>query len=102
MMDIMKRAREKYRKHQSKISDVERAFMKCYICTDHDGFGFGTTNVASIVIAENEEDARGLLDEELVALELEPYKDFPYTLIEVGLSVAKAIILNDGGPEGGV
>lgn len=67
--------------------------MKLYVCTDHDGVYFTGT---SIVVEEGKEQAKKLLDKELVAHGLEPYEDFPYTLTEGDLSKPKATILDDG------
>lgn len=57
--------------------------MKLYICTNHDGV---CSLGQSVIVAKDKTDARELLDKKLIDRGLMPYKDFPYTLIEVDLS----------------
>lgn len=66
--------------------------MKVWTCTDHDTMY--PVGGASVVIAENESEARLLLDKELRENGCNPDKG--YTLQEVDLSKAQAIVLNNG------
>ena len=68
--------------------------MIVYTCTDHDYHW--PVGVASIVVAPNEEEARKLLDAELVEGGLRPYEDKSYTLIPLSVMTAQAVILLDG------
>ena len=68
--------------------------MKLFTCTDHNGFW--PVGVASIVLARGKGHARSLLDKELTERRLELDKDEPYTLVEVDMTRAKAVILRDG------
>lgn len=68
--------------------------MKTFICTDHDGVW--PVGVASVIFANDEAEARRLLDEALVASHLQPSSQEPYSLQCVESSSPKAIILNDG------
>lgn len=52
--------------------------------------------VASIAIAETEEEARQALDAELELHGLRPHKDKPYTLIMTPLVGPRAMVLCDG------
>lgn len=64
--------------------------LHVYVSTDHDGqYPVG---VASVVLAKNPVEARGLLDAELTSKGLNP--DLPYTLVELRGPVA--MVLNDG------
>lgn len=67
--------------------------LKIYVCTDHDGFY--PVGVASVVIAEDEPDARRLLNKELTDKGLRPWAEKDYTLQEVPFQPI-AIILCDG------
>lgn len=67
--------------------------LKIYVCTDHDYFY--PVGVASIVITHNEQEARNLLDRELIVTGLKPFYDKSYTLKEIEM-VPNAIVLADG------
>ena len=60
--------------------------MNVYTVIDHDIRN--PVGGAFIVVAENEEQARELLDEELIHRRLKPYAEEPYTLIELETDVA--------------
>lgn len=66
--------------------------MKLWTCTDHDTAW--PVGGASIVIAETETEARLLLDAALATESLDANKS--YTLVEVDLTKAQAIVLNNG------
>lgn len=68
--------------------------MKIYICTDHDIHW--PVGGASIVLAKNEDQAKALLDVELVKRGLSAWAEYPYTLRELDLGKAQAVILADG------
>ena len=68
--------------------------MKLYVCKDHDHHW--PVGVASIVLAKSEEDAIKLLDKELVACGLKPYKDKPYKLSKIPQTKPLALVLCDG------
>lgn len=68
--------------------------MKLFTCVDHDCVY--PVGVASIVIAENEAQARELLDAALVERRLSPSSVEPYTLVEVALTAPQAVVLRDG------
>lgn len=65
--------------------------MRLWVCTDHDCHY--PVGCASIVLAENEVAARWLLDAALVEHGL---KATEYTLTEIPLDQARAVVLNDG------
>ena len=65
--------------------------MNVYTCTDHDGYW--PVGAASIVVAENEEEARTLLREKLVSMDLDPDG---FTLQVLDTSTPKAVVLRDG------
>lgn len=65
--------------------------MRVYVCIDHNVHN--PVGGASVVIAENEQQARLLLREELIRNGLD---DDDFTLQEVDSSSPKAIILDDG------
>lgn len=65
--------------------------MKLYICTDHKGLWPVPT--ASIVLAENEGEARSMLIKELRDQGID---DEGFTLIEVDINQKQAIVLNNG------
>ena len=66
--------------------------MKLWTCTDHDSvYPIG---VASIVLAEDKEQARRLLARRLRANGLNPDKGF--TLTEIHMDQPRAIVLRDG------
>ncbi len=67
--------------------------MKVYTCTDHDGFY--PVPRASVVVAEDEAEARRLLDAALKEWGLKPHADEPYTLRELPHTPA-AHVLSDG------
>lgn len=64
--------------------------LHVYVSTDHDVHW--PVGGASVVVARNPVEARGLLDAELTAHGLNPNK--PYTLVELRGPIAK--VLNDG------
>lgn len=66
--------------------------MKVFVCTDHDSHYVGG---ASVIIAENEEQARELLDRELRLNGLNPQKS-AYTLKEISLAYPHAKVLHTG------
>lgn len=66
--------------------------MKIYTCIDH--AGFWPVGVASVIIAQNEDEARRLLDGELSKKGLATSDKKPYTLQQIKGPVAK--ILNSG------
>lgn len=68
--------------------------MRVFTCVDHDCHY--PVGVASVVVAENEQQARELLDAQLIEHKLKPYAKDPYTLQELSLDTPKAIVLRDG------
>lgn len=64
--------------------------MRLFTCVDHASVWVGG---ASIVVASSENEARLLLSMELTSRHLEPG---PFTLKEVSLGEAGAIVLRDG------
>jgi len=66
--------------------------MKLFSCVDHDEHY--SVGVASVVVAEDEAQARVLLDEALTAAGLNPNE--PYTLNEIPLDQPSAHVLHDG------
>lgn len=76
------------------MGEGTEAAMKVYTVTNHDlHYPVGC---ASIVVADNQVHAIILLDEELTARGLKPYIHHNYTLEEVNIHLAKAVILSDG------
>lgn len=71
-----------------------KAKLKLFTCTDHDGHW--PTGAASIVIAKDRRQAKKLLDAELEADGLKPFKQKSYTLTEVLTTKPHAIILYNG------
>lgn len=72
--------------------------LKLFTCLDHgQHYPVGS---CSIVVAENEAAARVLLNQQLIEHGLQPDVNYsgdqPYTLQEVDLNQAQAIVLNDG------
>lgn len=67
--------------------------LKLFTCLDHDSVWIGG---ASIIIAEDKRQARRLLDEALDQQNLKVFQQDPYTLKQVRMNKAKAIILRDG------
>lgn len=67
--------------------------MRVFICTDHDCVW--PVGVCSIVVANDESEARALLSEKLVADGLNPNKP-PFTLRAIDTTKAAAEILLDG------
>lgn len=66
--------------------------MKVFTCKDHDGrYPVGT---ASVIVAESEDEARSLLNQQLSIIGLEGNGEF--TLIELNTSEKQAVVLNDG------
>lgn len=65
--------------------------MNIYTCTDHDGHWVG---VASVVVADNEDQARSLLTAELKTHGLDGAK--PFTLRRINANAPRAFILQDG------
>jgi len=73
--------------------------LRVFICTDHDCYW--PVGVASVVVAEDEEGARALLDAALVGRNgpkggLQPHAESPYTLQELDVTRPGAQILLDG------
>ena len=68
--------------------------MNVYTCDNHSQHY--PVGCASIVVAEDEEQAHTLLDDELKSDGLEPYEIEPYTLVKVDVDIPKATILVDG------
>lgn len=68
--------------------------MKIFTCVDHDyHYPIG---VASVVVAENEEQAKDLLDNQLREHGLRESEEEPYTLKEISAETHRAYILRDG------
>ena len=68
--------------------------LKVYTVSDHDShipWGAG-----SVVVARNRDQAREILDKELVRQSLAPYDDRPYTLIEMPLDLPFARVMLEG------
>lgn len=65
---------------------------RVFVCTDH--AGHYPVGVASVIIADSEVQARGLLEEELRTRGLNP--DEPFTLQEVTSTDPRVVVLNDG------
>ncbi len=70
------------------------AILKVYTVTDFQGHSF--LPVASVVVAKNQEEARQLMDEKLLAANLMSKQEFEYTLEEVNVTQPSATILVDG------
>ena len=68
--------------------------MRVFTCVDHDCHY--PVGVASVIVAENEQQARELLDAQLIEHGLNPYDEPPYTLQELALDTPQAIVLRDG------
>lgn len=68
--------------------------MKIFTCTDHDSHY--PVGVASVIVAKDRREAKRLLDAELVAEGLKPWKEEKYTLEELPLHYKHAVILNNG------
>jgi len=68
--------------------------MKLFTCTNHDGHW--PVGVASVILANDEKEARLLLDKALVEHGLRGSSQKLYTLLEVKLDKPLAIILCDG------
>ncbi len=68
--------------------------MRLFVCTDH--AEFYPVGCASIVLAESEGQAVGLLDAMLKLRGLAPSDEHPYHLTEVAMEKPQAIILRDG------
>jgi len=68
--------------------------LRLFVCTDHDGIW--PVGVASVILATDEEQARILLDSELLASHLKPHDQEPYTLWEIPLDRPMARILRNG------
>jgi hypothetical protein len=65
--------------------------MNIYTCTDHDGHWVG---VASVVVADSEDQARALLAAELKTHGLDGAK--PFTLRRINTEAPRAFVLQDG------
>lgn len=65
--------------------------LKVFTCNDH--AGFWPVGSASVVVAENETEAREILRGALIGHGL---KDEPFTLKELDINRPHAVILNDG------
>ncbi len=68
--------------------------IRLFVCTDHDMHW--PVGAASVVLAQDEEQARVLLDSELVSRGLKPYAKKPYQLREIPLDQLMAEVLVDG------
>lgn len=68
--------------------------MKIFTCTNHDTHW--PIGGASIIIAKDRKQGKKLLDKELESQGLKPFKQEPYTLVEISSNKARAIILCDG------
>lgn len=68
--------------------------MRIFTCTDHDTFY--PVGAASVVIADDEEMARRLLDSALIARGLKPSSESSYTINEILETAPCAVILVDG------
>jgi hypothetical protein len=68
--------------------------VRLFFCTDH--ASVWPVGVASVVVASDEDEARSLLDAELVGRGLKPYADEPYTLLEANHDKPGAYVLRDG------
>jgi len=68
--------------------------MAVFICNDH--HGHWAVGSASVVVADNEDEARSLLDAALVADGLKPSALYPYTLRLLDQSRPAAVILVNG------
>ena len=68
--------------------------MKVFVCTDH--AQFNPVGVASVIVAESEAHAIELLDAALRLRDLADSESHPYTLTEIALDTAQAMILRDG------
>jgi hypothetical protein len=65
-----------------------------WTCTDHDGHW--PVGVASVIVANKEEEARALLDAELELRGLLGHVQKPYALKRLDITTPIARILNDG------
>lgn len=68
--------------------------MKVFTCIDHNGVY--PVGVASVVVSENEQEARMLLDAVLIDHKLALDANDPYTLQELDTDKPVAKILRDG------
>ncbi len=88
---------DKIKAPEAKTNDapktVNKTGLKLFTCTDHDSHCIG---VASIVLAESEQQARELLDAALIEQGLKPYELEAYTLTEVDQTTAQAMVLRNG------
>lgn len=66
--------------------------MNVYTCTDHDGHY--PVGVSSLIVAENEAEARRLLIQELAEHGLK--QTTPFTLRLMNVSAPRAFVLQDG------
>lgn len=66
--------------------------MNIYTCTDHEGHY--PVGVASVVVANSEDEARKLLEAELAAHGLKNQE--PFTLRRIQIERPQAFVLNDG------
>jgi hypothetical protein len=73
---------------------AQNAGRNIYVCTDHDRHY--PVGAASVVIAWNENQARVLLDEQLIAQGLKPFTKHPYTLKLIQADFSAAFILVNG------
>jgi hypothetical protein len=67
--------------------------MKVYVCHDHDVHWISDT---SVIVAEDETNARVLLDAALREQHLKPHDRHPYTLIEVPTGVQQLLHFGNG------
>jgi len=69
--------------------------MKVYTCTDHDGHW--PVSVASVIVANNEEEAKQLLDLALMEQGLDTFdEEDPYTLEELDIIEPGVLMLCNG------
>jgi len=68
--------------------------MKVYTCKDHDAHW--PVGVASVIIANNEEEAKQLLDLALIEQGLGGFDDEPYTLEEMDITEPGVEMLCNG------
>lgn len=69
------------------------ARLKVYVCTDHD-YHY-PVGCASVAIAYAEDEARAMLDEQLIAHGLKPFEHKPYTLRQISGPVAEVLVDGD-------
>jgi Trk K+ transport system NAD-binding subunit len=68
--------------------------MKIFTCNDH--YMIYPVGCASVVVARDEAEARRLLDDALRGRGMLDSNQSPYTLVELDIARAQAVILVDG------